>query len=106
MLDPCYALGYRNFDVCFFVLLRLRVLLFGEIKCYKSPIRIRIDRICRAHAQKHVGVVKMLGEKMTIRNHGFARISKQIRVLTTKIMKPMVVSIVTYVFSVYQWVNG
>ena len=27
----------------FFVLLRLRVLLFGEIKRYKSPIRIRID---------------------------------------------------------------
>ena len=41
VLDPCYAPGYRKFDVCFFVLLRLRVLLFGEIKCYKSPIRIR-----------------------------------------------------------------
>ena len=26
-----------------FGLLRLRVLLFGEIKCYKSPIRIRMS---------------------------------------------------------------
>ena len=42
VLDPCYAPGYRNFDVCFFVLSRLRVLLFGEIKRYKSPIRIRM----------------------------------------------------------------
>ena len=42
VLDPCYAPGYRNFYVCFFVLLRLRVLLFGEIKHYKSPIRIKI----------------------------------------------------------------
>ena len=42
VLDPCYAPGYRNFDVCFFVLFRLRVLLFGEIKPYK---RIRIPDI-------------------------------------------------------------
>ena len=46
VLDPCYAPGYRNF-MSAFVLLRLRVLLFGEIKRYKSPIRIRITR-CKA----------------------------------------------------------
>ena len=39
VFDPGYAPAYRNFDVCIF-LLHLRVLLFGEIKRYKSPIRI------------------------------------------------------------------
>ena len=30
---------------CFLALLHLRVLLYGEIKRYKSPIRIRIENI-------------------------------------------------------------
>ena len=40
--DPSSVSRYWNLVYCSSVLLRLRVLLYGEIKRYKSPIRIRI----------------------------------------------------------------
>ena len=41
-LTPLLSLDIEIWSTAFSVLLRLRVLLYGEIKCYKSPIRIRI----------------------------------------------------------------
>ena len=40
VLDPSSVSGYRNLSIALLVLLCLRVLLYGEIKRYKSPIRI------------------------------------------------------------------
>ena len=40
VLNPSSVSGYRNLVDCFFALLHHRVLLNGEIKRYKSPIRI------------------------------------------------------------------
>ena len=44
VLDPLMSLDTEILSTAFLVLLRLTVLLYGEIKCYKSPIRIRISQ--------------------------------------------------------------
>ena len=44
VLGPLMSLDTEILPTAFLVLLRLTVLLYGEIKCYKSPIRIRISQ--------------------------------------------------------------
>ena len=43
-LTPLLSMDIEIWSTAFFVFLRLRVLLYGEIKCYKSPIRIRMSK--------------------------------------------------------------